>query len=196
MLWHKPDMYTQVQSIHRESDLTCCRKFLRETWRMESVCETEWANTSKINRADMKHVHWQWHLFLPERCKMGQRKADCNCSRQAVKPAGSPLLALKFRKGSEALWTGLHVRRGGGLQLVGVEGSVGVHRLLVRPHQRHLFLYLLLFHLHHRGSPLAANGWYIPVHSQDDKLEQHPQQAHEDLTAWRKNPHVFKDLTV
>lgn len=91
----------------------------------------------------------------------------------------------------------LRLRRGGGLRLVRVDSSVGVHRLLVGPHQRHFLLVaLLLFHLHHHCSPLWAYGWYIPVHSQDDKLDKHPQQAHEDLGVRRKMTKMSSNISL
>lgn len=80
------------------------------------------------------------------------------------------------------------------LPLVCVDSSVGVHRLLVRPHEWHLLL--VLFYLHHGSAPLCgAEGRDVPVHSQDDKLEQHPQEAHEDLRVPR-GENYYKYLKV
>ena len=143
----------------------------------------------RINRADTKQCigsDTSCYLCPANRAELTTIAPDGQSKPARLTSADTEVFeGVRVRRGTV---DGLHLRRAGrALQLVGVDGPVGVLQLHVGPNQRHLLLVaalLLLFHLHHHRRPLRADGRYVPVHGQDDKLEQHPQQTHEDLRVW------------
>jgi len=163
-------------------------EMLRETWRMECA----WKSIELIQNMCIGSDT----LFLPESTADGRWRSLFRTGRHTCSltcAAAEAFQGFQGSQGRRGAVDGLHPRQVGVLRLVRVDSSVGEQRLLVRHDQQHLLLIILWFNLHHPCALLWADGWYIPVESQDDKLEQHPQQAHEDLRVRReKMKQVFK----